>query len=131
MKYLVDTDIYSYFLRGKFNLIDTFEQKGLQDIRISRITIAELEVLAHRNPESKINLSAITSLSTAFGIIEVDRDTWKQFSLLKADILSRGVTRGDFDILNAAVANQHGMVIVTNNISHYEDIVSVENWIVT
>ena len=129
MKYLLDTDISSYYLRGRFNLIETFEQKGLQNIRVSRITIAELEVLALRNPESKINLSSITSMSSALGIMEVDRGTWKQFSLLKADILNRGVARGDFDIMNAAIANQHGMIIVTNNVAHYEDIASVENWI--
>jgi len=129
MKYLIDTDISSYFLRGKFNLIDTFEQKGLQNIRLSRITVAELEVLSYRNPELKINLSTVFSFSRNLGILEVDRETWRLFSSLKADTLNRGHKRGDMDILNAAVAKQHGMIIVTNNVSHYEDIVAVENWI--
>ncbi|MCK5506342.1 MAG: type II toxin-antitoxin system VapC family toxin [Thermodesulfovibrionia bacterium] len=128
MKYLIDTDISSYFLRGKFNLFNVFEEKGLQNISLSRISIAELEVLAHRTPQSKINLSTIVSFSENLGVTEVDNETWKLFSILKADLLNKGSKRGDFDILNASIARQHNMIVVTNNVSHYEDIVSVENW---
>jgi tRNA(fMet)-specific endonuclease VapC len=128
MKYLIDTDISSYFLRGKYNLFDVFEEKGLQNISLSRISIAELEVLAHRNPQSKINLSTIVSFSENLGVTEADKGTWKLFSILKADLLNKGSKRGDFDILNASIARQHNMIVVTNNVSHYEDIVHVENW---
>jgi len=129
MKYLIDTDISSYFLRGKFNLSEIFERKGIQNIRLSRITVAELEVLSYKNPESKINLSTINSFSQNLGILDVNRETWRLFSTIKAEMLNRGVKRGDLDILNASVARQYSMIMVTNNVSHYEDIVAMENWI--
>ena len=78
-----DSDISSYFLRGRFNLSDAFEKKGFENIRVSRVTVAELEVLAHRNPESRINPSAIRAFAYTVGIIEIDVQTWQQFSLIK------------------------------------------------
>lgn len=129
MKYLIDTDISSYFLRGKFNLFEVFEKKGLHNISLSRISIAELKVTAHKNPRSKINLSTIVSFSETLGVMEVDNEIWELFSALKADSLNRGAKRGDFDILNASIARQHNMIVVTNNVSHYEDLVPVENWV--
>lgn len=128
MKYLIDTDISSYFLRGKNNLFKVFDEKGVENIRLSCISLAELGVLAHRNPESKINLSTIFSFSEKLGVVDVDRDTWRLFSTLKAEVLNKGAQRGDFDILNASIAKQHDMIVVTNNVKHYEDLVPVENW---
>lgn len=129
MKYLIDTDILSYYLRGKYNLLGVFANKGFQNIRTSRVTIAELEVLAYKNPESKVNLSSIQLLSKAIGILEVDQSTWRIFSITKAEISKRGITRGDMDILIASTAKQYEIILVTNNISHYNDLVAVENWL--
>lgn len=128
MRYLIDTDISSYYLRGKFNLSDVFEGKGFQNIRLSIVTVAELEVLAHRNPESKINLSSIHFFSEKIGVLDVDRETWRVFSLMKAESMKRGLVKGDFDILIASVCKRYGMIIVTNNTAHYEGLVDVENW---
>lgn len=129
MKYLIDTDIASYYLRGRYNLSDIFERKDIQNIRLSRITVAELEVLAYRNPQSKINLSSIHSFSQNVGILEVDKDTWRIFSMTKAEMLNCGMKKGDIDILVASIANQYKMILITNNISHYKDLCKIENWI--
>lgn len=130
MKYLIDTDISSYFLRGKHNLLTIFTQKGISEIRISAVSIAELEVLAHKNPASRINFSSITVLAQKLGILSVDNKTWKLFSMLKADTLKSGSRRGDFDLLIASIALQHSLILVTNNLAHYKDLVAVEDWIV-
>lgn len=129
MKYLIDTDILSYYLRGKYNLVDVFGNKGFQNIRTSRVTIAELEVLAYKNPKSKVNLSSIQLLSQVVRILEVDRETWRIFSMTKAEISSKGVTRGDIDILIASTAKQYKMILVTNNTKHYDGLVVAENWL--
>jgi tRNA(fMet)-specific endonuclease VapC len=128
MKYLLDTDVASYYLRGKYDLVTIFEKKGIHNIRISRVTVAELEVLAHRNPQSKINLLTVYTLSESLGILEVDKETWNIFAKVKADTLNRGKPKGDLDILIASMSLQYQMMIVTNNVSHYEDIAKVENW---
>lgn len=129
MRYLIDTDIASYYLRGKHNLSEIFDQKGVDQIRLSVVSLAELEVLAFRNPRSKINLSSIAFFSQKLGVLDLDIRIWRLFSEMKAALLSSGSVRGDFDILIAAVAKRHGLVLITNNVSHYEGLVTVENWV--
>ena len=129
MKYLLDTDICSYYLRGKYNLKKVFERKGRANLRLSVVTQAELKVLAYKNPNSTINLSRISSLSQSLGLLDIDQGTWEIYSKMKADTQTRGRIRGDFDILNASIAKKYGLIVITNNISHYEDLVQLENWI--
>jgi predicted nucleic acid-binding protein len=62
-------------------------------------------------------------------ILDLDRETWQIYSMTKADILTQGKKRGDLDILNASLAKRYGLIVVTNNTSHYDDLVQVENWI--
>lgn len=42
MKYLLDTNICIHFLRGKFNLLEKFQEVKIEDCAISEITLAEL-----------------------------------------------------------------------------------------
>jgi len=129
MKYLLDTDISSFYLRGRYNLLDVFIRKGIDNIRIPRPTVAQLEVAAYRNRYKEINFSNIQSFSQNFGILEVDNETWQIFPKLRAETLKQGKTRGDFDILIASIATQHDLIVVTNNEKHFKDLVGIENWI--
>ena len=129
MKYLIDTDIASYYLRGKYTLVKTFRDKGPSDLRLSVITVAQMQVLAYKNPHSKINLSSIESLARWMGTLDVDRRTWQIFSQTKAEAEKRGKPKGDLDILQASLAKQYGLVVVTHNMDHYEGIVEYEDWI--
>ena len=96
---------------------------------MSIVTLAELRVLAHINPHSKINLPNIDSFSQEIRTVVVDDTTWEIYSEMKADVLKRGKPRGDLDILNASLAKQYGLIIVTNNTAHYEDLAQVVNWV--
>jgi predicted nucleic acid-binding protein len=128
MKYLIDTDIASYYLRGKHNLVEAFEKKGPSSVRLSIVTVAQMEVLAHKNPYSKVNLSNIWSLAQVVGILGVDRQTWRIFSVTKAETEKAGMPKGDLDILQASIAKQHGLIVVSHNTEHYKGIVACEDW---
>lgn len=129
MRYLLDTDITSYFLRGKYNLDLKFEEKGIPSIRLSIVSVAEMKVLAYRHSQKSFTLSKIERLAEQLGVVKVDCETWEFFSKMKAQTLQKGSRRGDFDILNAALARQHNLIMVTNNVRHYQDIVETENWV--
>jgi tRNA(fMet)-specific endonuclease VapC len=110
MKYLLDTDIASYYLRGRYNLIDIFKRKDFSEIAISIVTVAELEVLANKNPKSAINFESIKDFAAGLKFISPDRATWQIFSRKKAKCLQNGKPRGDFDILLASLAEQYNLV---------------------
>ncbi len=128
MKYLIDTDIASYYLRGKYDLDKILEAKQIGSSTLSIITVAELEVLAHKNPQSKINLLTITQLADLLGILSLDHETWHIFSATKAKTLSIGKPKGDFDLLQASIAKQNNLILVTHNLDHYKDIIDCEDW---
>jgi tRNA(fMet)-specific endonuclease VapC len=48
-----------------------------------------------------------------------------------ADLHQRGTLIGDADILIAATGLEHGLVVVTNNRSHYQRVagIKLENWL--
>jgi tRNA(fMet)-specific endonuclease VapC len=41
MKYLLDTNICIHFFRGKFNLIEKFQEENIENFAISEITLAD------------------------------------------------------------------------------------------
>jgi len=56
MKYLLDTNICIHLFRGKFNLIEKFQQLHIiEDCAISEITLAELIFGAENSPNPKTN----------------------------------------------------------------------------
>ena len=137
MRYLLDTDIASDYLRGKYNLPDKFIEKGIDTIRLSSVTLAEMRVVAHRNPASKLNFQSIREMARKYGVISPDEDTWAAYSKIKADFhdwiertKAKGVKEpGDLDILIVAIAKQYNLVVVTANRKHFENITDkFENW---
>jgi len=49
--------------------------------------------------------------------------------MVKAETLNSGMKKGDIDILIASIVKQYKMILVTNNTSHFKDLIKVENWI--
>jgi len=137
MRYLLDTDIASDYLRGKYNLQDKFIEKGIDTIRLSSVTLAEMRVVAHRTPASKLNFHSIREMARKYGVISPDEETWAVYSEIKADLHDRldrkeieGEKKpGDLDILIASIAKQYNLVVVTANREHFENISDkFENW---
>jgi len=128
--YLLDTDICSYFLRGRYGLKEKFESISAGGLHVSRVTVAELLVLAHKNPGSRISTRAVAELATALVFIDIDDAAWAAFSVLKARLLQAGLPRGDFDILQASIALTRDLTLVTNNEDDYRPMgIRVENWV--
>jgi len=128
--YLLDTDICSYFLRGRYGLQGKFETVGPEALHISRITVAELLVLAYRNPGGRINQQRIELLARALVYVELNDPIWSMFSATKGRLLDIGRPVGDFDILQASVAMTQDLTLVTNNEAHYRAMdVRLENWV--
>ena len=128
--YLIDTDICSYYLRGRYGLPERFERAGFERLHVSRVTIAELLVLAHKNPRSRVNHDSIETLGRTLVLLELDEPAWAMFSVTKARLELAGHPIMNFDILLASVAMTRDLTLVTNNEAHYRPIgVRMENWV--
>ena len=128
--YLLDADICSNYLRGRRGLEEKFESVGPEALHISRVTVAELLVLAHKNPSSHVNRARVEELARTLVFVELDEPAWETFSVMKADLLKAGRVVGDFDILLASIARTRDLIVVTNNERHFRPTgVRLENWI--
>jgi len=129
MKYLIDTNICIYFLKGKFGLVDTFDRIGFENLYISEITIAELKYGAAKSDRPEKNKLVIDQLAKKFRLIPIF-NSLDVFAEEKARLKKEGNIVDDFDLLigSSAIANE--MILVTNNEKHFNRLknVQIENW---
>lgn len=71
MKYLLDTNIGIYFLKGKYALKDKFDEIGFDNLYISEITVAELKYGAEKSNYPDKNRKVIQNLSSRFKQIPI------------------------------------------------------------
>src|SRR2546426_12751375 len=71
MRYLLDTNICIFFLRGKLNLDDIIKEKGRENCFISEITVAELRYGAENSDDPKKSNKAVDSFVNSISIVPI------------------------------------------------------------
>jgi len=130
MKYLLDTNICIYFLKGKFQLDKKIAQTGIQNCAISEITYAELIYGAEKSDSIEKNLQTIEKFTDQIVILPIF-NAIHVFGKEKARLRSKGNMISDFDLLIGATAISNNMIMVTRNVKEFERLkhIKLENWI--
>jgi tRNA(fMet)-specific endonuclease VapC len=128
--YLLDTDIVIYSLKGHGAVKKHLEHSLHLPLKISIITLMELFYGAHKSQKVASNLAKIKRLEEAIEIIPLGRETAEIFAMLKVDLEKAGNPLDDFDLILAACALTHDLILVTNNTKHFARIggLKLENW---
>jgi len=131
MKYLLDTNICIHFFRGRFNLLDKFQEIGLENCAISEITLAELVFGAENSSNPTKNHELINQFTDQITILPIYNSIYK-YGKEKAALRKTGNMISDFDLLIGCTATENDLVLVTENIKEFERIsgIQLENWIV-
>ena len=74
---------------------------------------------------------AFEQLCSASRVLPLEWDVVTQAADIYADLHQRGRLIGDADILIAAAAIVHGLILVTNNENHFSRVtgLQVDNWL--
>ena len=90
----------------------------------------ELYYGAYKSQKVMSNLGKIKLIEDSVEIISVGRESAEIFAMLKADLEKAGTPLDDFDLILAACALSHDLVLVTNNVRHFKRIqgLKLENW---
>ena len=137
LRYLLDTDTVSYALRGDPVVASRVARVPVDRLVLSRITLAELAVLVQARPSRARTRSKLAGLRAQHPFIDLDEAIWHRFAELKSLVVRHGRApglSGDFDVLQAAIALEHDLVVVTNNVRHFAVFsefagLRVENWV--
>ncbi len=131
MKYLLDTDIAIYYLKGNPQVAEKIKNAGAASLSISTITLSELYYGAYKSARIQENIEKLKVLRKEIAVLQCSEEIAEGFGKIKSNLEKRGTPVEDFDILIAATATKHDLVLVTNNGRHFEGIsdLKLENWL--
>jgi tRNA(fMet)-specific endonuclease VapC len=129
-KYLLDTNICIYFLKGLFNLDKQFENAGISNCFVSEITIAELKFGAENSENQEKNRKTVVQFVSKFTIIPIF-NSLDVYAKEKSRLRKKGLPLDDFDLLIGATAISNNLTLVTRNVSDFERLngIDIENWV--
>jgi tRNA(fMet)-specific endonuclease VapC len=130
MKYLLDTNICIHLFRGKFNLIEKFQEIKIDDCAISEITLAELIFCAENSPNPKKNYKIIDQFSEQVKILPIFNSI-QIYAKEKVRLRKKGIMISDFDLLIGSTAIANELIMVTENVKEFKRIfgIEIENWV--
>lgn len=123
-KYLLDTNICIYFLKGLYHLDKKIEQAGIENCFVSEITIAELKFGVENSNNIKKNRKVIDEFMRKFTILPIFTSL-DIYAREKARLRKKGNPLDDFDLLISATAVTNNLTLVTKNVSDFERIVGI------
>ena len=127
--FLLDSDTCISFIRGSQCVKESIAMVGSTHCFISEITVAELRFGAERSGRSEGEHGIVDLFCEKFMVLPISHAI-RTFAAEKARLWNIGRKIADFDLLIGATAIHHGLILVTNNTRHFEQMQSLqlENW---
>lgn len=128
-QYLLDTNICIFFLKGKFDLTAKIEKVEASNCFISELTVAELKYGAEKSDRPTENRKVVELFIPKFSILPI-YSALDVYAKEKARLRKAGTIIEEFDLLIGATAVSNGMIMVTNNTTHFSRIskIKLEDW---
>ncbi len=132
MAYLLDTCILSHFFRKEGNVIKNLQNHQPNQIKITSITVLEIEYGLNLNPSLKKRLLPLWE--NFIGQIETlsfkNEDALKAANV-RAHLKKLGTPIGSYDLLIGSIALAQNLTMVTTNMKEFERIpdLKIENWL--
>jgi tRNA(fMet)-specific endonuclease VapC len=131
MTYLLDTDTCVFWLRGRPSVYEHLQAVGPEAVALSIMTVAELRYGAECSDRVSSNHNAIDDFIAPLSVLDIDLETARAFGKVKAELRRSGALIEDIDLLIAATACSHDLILVTNNQDHFGRVpgLRLDNWI--
>lgn len=128
-KYLLDTNICIYLLKGQRNIAEKIMEIGAENCYISDITLAELWYGAANSGQKEKQCKGVIAVEKLFKVLPI-HEVVELFADNKVHLRQTGMIMDDFDIFIGSTAVRYGLVMVTENIKHLSRIpnITIKNW---
>jgi tRNA(fMet)-specific endonuclease VapC len=131
MSYLLDTNICSAHLKRPSGLTHYFVQHSSR-LYVSAIVVGELYTWAFRSPSSQSRIDKIEKdLLKDLAILDFDKQCCLAFGRLNGHLLANGIVISPSDLMIAATALVHNLILVTHNTRDFHTIpgLRLEDWL--
>lgn len=132
MSWLLDTSVYSQLLRRQAVVpaLERWQSVGDKACRISAATRAEIEWGLHFEDNPRRWKLYREQLRTRLDCLPTDEAVWSQFSVIKARQRRIGEAVSDLDMIIAATAIRHELIVATLNTRDFARIEGLrwEDW---
>lgn len=131
MRYLLDTNVLSDFVRGEPTVMARLRQEAPPRLAVSVITEMEVEYGLARNPGLAPRVSeAMRMLLNTISVLPFEREDARVAAQLRASLSSQGTPIGAYDLLLASCALRRGLKIVTHNAREFARVggLGLEDW---
>jgi tRNA(fMet)-specific endonuclease VapC len=130
MKYILDTNIISYWMRGDLDIISRLSKEQPEDISVSTVTCAEIFYGIEKSPKKKIERrKKIDMILSLVKIFSMDIDAALHYSRIRVYLEKSGIPISERDLQIASIARSRGLCLVTHNVEEFTrvpDLVSVD-----
>jgi tRNA(fMet)-specific endonuclease VapC len=130
--YLLDTNICIYIINKRpKSIINKIKNHKPNEIKISVISIAELEYGASKSLYREKNRSALTDFLLSFEIIPFTIKDAEIYGIIRSELERNGEVIGPYDMQLASQALSRDYIFVTNNTQEFKRIrkLKLENWV--
>lgn len=131
MHYLLDTCVISDFIKGELGTQSRIKHMLPADIIISVVTVMELRYGLLLNPQRTQRMEPIINrLLDSITILPLNISESEKAAEIRAVLKTQGQPIGAYDVLIAATALQHQLIMVTANQREFDRVpgLETENW---
>jgi tRNA(fMet)-specific endonuclease VapC len=102
------------------------------DVALYAVALGELLVGAYKSARVQANLELIQQIQQQFICLPFDEHCADHYARIRADLEKIGQSIGPYDLQIAAIAQRHGLIVVTHNVSEFSRVpaLQIEDWLV-
>jgi tRNA(fMet)-specific endonuclease VapC len=132
VKYLLDANTCIDLLRrGRASRVAVKLAAANQaDVVLCSVVVGELLFGARRSQQVAKNLVEVRAFCAGFGSLPFEEGAAEQYAEIRADLAAKDTPIGPNDLMIAAIARRHGLVLVTHNVSEFSRVtgLTIEDW---
>ncbi len=125
-KYILDSDILIYFLKGKRDIIEKVISLPQDELYITIINYTELLYRIHNSNKVNQNREKILPFLDKFKILQFDKSSSEIFAKLKAKLKKQGNVIADMNLMIASIAISNKATLFTNNLKYFKRVEDLE-----
>lgn len=131
MKYSLDSNICIRYINGRApKLREKIPSIPATEIVVCSIVRAELFYGSAKSQTPQKSLEKQLRFLRAFATLPFNDEAAREFAAIRADLESRGLPIGAYDMIIAAIAIANNLIVVTHNTREFSRItgLQIEDW---